>query len=328
MAARRIARSWTDPERKDTVFYSEDGREFSTPKGFRHPLAKIGAVVDEDDVAEVVAAVQAWNATARERAAERREKWRAKDAARPQEGVVTDLAPSSHGKVEVHIGGEYALSALSSAISAFGVEVGSTLSRDTVARLKAGAAAGAAARILERFCSYRPRSVKEAHDRLARVGFDEVSIGAAIAERLGEDVLDDATFARWYARRNAYRGKGAGDMAFALRRLGVEDAASEAAEEGFDTDMAVERASRAAAGGLDLSEWKDRSKFFARMARRGLMSEASGALDKLVAAKEAADPGTAPEPPEHDGGGDAPRSFPIRRPLRRSGLWRAHRPLA
>ena len=94
-------------------------------------------------------------------------------------------------------------------------------------------------------------------------------------------------FARWYARRNAHLGKGPGDMSFKLRRLGVDDEAINDAKDSFDTDMAVERASRAAARGLDLSEWKDRSKFFARMARRGLMSEASGALGRLVEAREA-----------------------------------------
>ena len=275
-------RAWTDPERKDTVFFSENGREFSTPKGFKHPDARVGAFIDDSDVEEIVSAVRIWNVTARERAQARRERWRAKDAVRPQEGAISDLVPSGRGMVEVHIEGEYALSATSAAISYFGLQIGSTISRDIASRLKAGAATGAATKILERYCSFRPRTVKEAHDRLVRVGFDESIIEAAIKEQLGEGVLEDAMFARWFAKRNAYRGKGSSDMSFVLGRLGVDDEAVEAAKENFDTETAVERATRASARGLDLSDRKDRNKFFARMGRRGLLSEASSALNALT----------------------------------------------
>ena len=71
--------------------------------------------------------------------------------------------------------------------------------------------------------SYRPRTVKELEDRLARNGFAEPAVNAAIDRLAGWGYLDDGAFARrWVENRTEHRPRGARLLAQELRQKGVD----------------------------------------------------------------------------------------------------------
>lgn len=71
--------------------------------------------------------------------------------------------------------------------------------------------------------SYRPRSTQEIRDRLARKGFTEPAVEAAIERLAGWGYLNDSDFARrWVENRTEHRPRGTRLLAQELRHKGID----------------------------------------------------------------------------------------------------------
>ena len=71
--------------------------------------------------------------------------------------------------------------------------------------------------------SYRPRSTREIRDRLARKGFTEPAVDAAIERLAGWGYLNDGDFARrWVENRIEHRPRGSRLLAQELRHKGID----------------------------------------------------------------------------------------------------------
>ena len=71
--------------------------------------------------------------------------------------------------------------------------------------------------------SYRPRSTQEIRDRLARKGFAEPAVEAAIERLAGWGYLNDGDFARrWVENRTEHRPRGSRLLAQELRHKGID----------------------------------------------------------------------------------------------------------
>ncbi len=71
--------------------------------------------------------------------------------------------------------------------------------------------------------SYRPRSTQEIRDRLARKGFQEPAVDAAVDRLSGWGYLNDGDFARrWVENRTEHRPRGTRLLAQELRHKGID----------------------------------------------------------------------------------------------------------
>jgi regulatory protein len=144
--------------------------------------------------------------------------------------------------------------------------------RRSAAERTGGGIAGALD-LAQAFLAARPRSEREVQQRLARGGFTEEVITAALARLRHAGLLDDSAFATyWLEQRQTFRPRGARLLRAELRQHGIasELAASAAAT---TTDEAAEDAYRAALkAAIRLAEQDEhtfRTKLGQLLARRG-----------------------------------------------------------
>jgi len=125
--------------------------------------------------------------------------------------------------------------------------------------------------------SFRSRSVSELRNGLRRKGEPSDEIEAAITRLLELRLLDDAAFARQFARMKVL-GPGASRIRIAqeLRRKGVTRELAEQAveelkeEEGVDADVAIHRVAEKKWKALSkLDDFTRRRRLYAFLARRG-----------------------------------------------------------
>ena len=183
-------------------------------------------------------------------------------------------------RVNVFVGGEFAIGVSLTTITKAGLHVGKELSAEEFARLEQIESGDKAYLAALRFLEARPRSVAEVRARLERKDFAPEAIDAAIA-RLGElELLDDDAFARfWVENRQANRPRGLGALRDELRRKGID--ADVAARVLNDESLTGDESSSAwelARGALrKYAGSRDRSAFTRRMSgylqRRGFSFE-------------------------------------------------------
>ena len=122
------------------------------------------------------------------------------------------------------------------------------------------------------FLSYRPRTVYEVRQRLRR-RFPDPLVDQTVTYLLENGLLDDEAFARqWRSSRERRRPKGSRMLGMELRRLGVEQAAIDAALEGIDEMANAYNAGKTAAARLaarQSSREDFRRKLVAYLQRRG-----------------------------------------------------------
>ena len=123
----------------------------------------------------------------------------------------------------------------------------------------------------------RGRSSKELRRRLVQKGEEAAIVDVAIERLVQAGYLDDASFARQFARSKALgAGLSRGRLTQELSRKGISSSISEEAiadvfsEEQIDEDAAIERVARKKLKSLaKLDEATQRRRLFAHLARRG-----------------------------------------------------------
>lgn len=278
--------------------FSERGYEFTALASFRDKRLKVGYVLDEDELAELRAAVVAWERGARTRTAERRTRAAERSVDRPNSGLVSALDPGLRGRVMVYLDGQYALTLGALEFEDSGLFVGQSLDEAATAALRQGHELSKVSERIDTMASYRPRTAAEVRERLLKAGYDPVALETEIARRLESNygIYSDEAFVDWFAAsRGARKGKDFFLLVPQLRHLGVSQEAIEAGRAAFANEghaEALEVAQVKAARGLDLTDRDQAQKFIARLAAKGFRyDEAKAALARLMADDESDDPG-------------------------------------
>jgi regulatory protein len=139
-------------------------------------------------------------------------------------GTITALRAQAKDpqRVNVFVNGEFAIGVSLTTIAKEGLYVGRTLSDEEYARVERAEGSDKAVQVALRLLEARPRSIAEIRDRLRRKEFGDDAIEAAIERLSALDMLNDATFARfWVENRQACRPRGASVLRDELRRKGI-----------------------------------------------------------------------------------------------------------
>jgi len=161
-------------------------------------------------------------------------------------------------------------------VSQLGLSVGAEVQGELADRVKRAADVEAAYTVATRLLAMRPRSVYEVLARLRERGHNPSAAAEAVGRLEAAGVLDDATFARHFARVRAPRGHGPSRLLHDLLAKGVDRRLAERAiEEVMDADgmngtsqaraLALKRAQQLK--GLALPQ--QRRRLLAYLARRG-----------------------------------------------------------
>jgi len=177
-----------------------------------------------------------------------------------------------------------------------GVEVRGELAQ----RLKRAADVESAYQVATRLLAMRPRSVYEMLARLRERGHDPGAAATAVGRLETARVLDDAAYARHFARVRASRGHGAARLLHDLLAKGVDRRVAERAiAEVLDANGVDPLAQARALAEKRLAQLQDvpprqrRRRLLAYLARRGFRGRAVQELvsELLRAAGRGADPG-------------------------------------
>ncbi|MGC9467954.1 MAG: RecX family transcriptional regulator [Anaerolineae bacterium] len=186
-------------------------------------------------------------------------------------GTITALEPQkrSRDRVNVYLDGDFAFGLAD--FVATNLKVGMRLSDEEIAELKAAdGLEHAHSRALD-YLSYRPRSEAELRDYLTDKGFAEDVVEEVLARLKRVDLVDDASFARyWCDNRARTRPRGKRMLAYELRQKGISSDIIEQALDDYDEKRAVQRVAREQARRLmHLSPDEFQRRLYGRLARRG-----------------------------------------------------------
>src|SRR5215212_4561587 len=115
-------------------------------------------------------------------------------------GTITALRAQANNpqRVNIFVNDEFAIGVSLNTISKVGLYVGKQLDDDEFARIELTENGDQALRAALRLLEARPRSIAEMRDRLRRKQFADEAITAAIERLKALDMLDDASFARFW----------------------------------------------------------------------------------------------------------------------------------
>ena len=163
-------------------------------------------------------------------------------------GHITAIEPQARrqGRVNVFVGGKFALGLFEEVAQALGLHVGQRIFPERLAEISQAETLRRAKEDAFRLLSFRGRSEKEIEDRLRRKGYEEDIITNVVDSLRGNGYVDDAQFAQsWVAARGGTRGRRA--LAHELRQKGITgELAAETLQEARD-DTGEIAAARAAA---------------------------------------------------------------------------------
>jgi regulatory protein len=186
-------------------------------------------------------------------AARRRRPWSTRSPARSSRAavpVVTALRATRHGRIAVHVDGEFACAVSEAAVARWRLHAGRELSQHDLERLRSDASAELALADAYRLLGHRSRSTQELRRRLLAKGHEERAVEDALSALTVRGHVDDADFARRFvADKRGLAGWGEQRIRRALQELGVEavvvEAALDAGPAGEADDPELERASAA-----------------------------------------------------------------------------------
>jgi regulatory protein len=147
-------------------------------------------------------------------------------------GTVTALETQQNDpeRVSVFIDGQYAFGLAWDLAVQAGLRKGQHLSQQQQQALLEEEQRLRARRVALDYIAYRARTAEEVRRKLARKGFPEDAVEAAVARMAGLGYLDDEAYARTYVRSKlSGRGYGPERLRADLRRRGVAPAVVEAA---------------------------------------------------------------------------------------------------
>ena len=174
-------------------------------------------------------------------------------------------------RANLFLDGKFAFSVDKEKVVQEGLKVGLELSSDRLDKLMTSLNLGRCVDAAYRYLSYRPRSEAELRERLQRRGFPMVHIEQALNKLKEQGLLDDVSFARFWAENRAtFRPRSRGMTRNELRKKGIaEDIIVQAVSE-IDEAESAYRAATAKARRLtrlDYPEFRQRLGEFLR--RRG-----------------------------------------------------------
>jgi regulatory protein len=187
-------------------------------------------------------------------------------------GVITALEVQKRDKerVNLFLDGEYAFSL--SLVEAAKLKKGQVLSEAQMAALRDEDAVNKAVDSAARVLSYRPRSVHEIRQHLAKKSLPQAVILAAIDRLSAMGYLDDVAFARfWVEDRNRFKPRGPKALRFELRQKGISNAViDEVLNDTLNVDDAAYRAAHEVARKLRrVTQREFRHKLAVALQRRG-----------------------------------------------------------
>ncbi|HDQ72684.1 MAG TPA: regulatory protein RecX [Chloroflexi bacterium] len=176
-------------------------------------------------------------------------------------------------RVNVYIDGEFAFGL--AAIEAAQLKVGQFLNDEDIARLNTRDEEEKAYERALNYLSYRPRSEMEVRRNLYKKDLDAEIIDRVIDRLAQANLLDDATFARyWVDNRVRFKPRGVRALRYELRQKGVSDTIIDQVLQDLDDEENARRAAEAGARRLGQLERRDfERKLKAYMARRGFSYE-------------------------------------------------------
>lgn len=190
-------------------------------------------------------------------------------------GTITKIEPQRRDpeRVNVFVDGRFAFGLGAAIAEERGLRPGRRLSAPEIAALQADDELGKAVDKALGFLTYRPRSVREVRDRLAKKGVEPATIEATIERLAGWGYIGDEGFARyWVENRGANQPRGKRLLRQELWQKGVEretvDRVLEEAElDEYDTALTLARKRLRQVAALD--EPTQRRRLGAFLQRRG-----------------------------------------------------------
>lgn len=222
--------------------------------------------------------------------------------------VVTALRATRHGRVAVHVDGEFLCAVSEAFVARWRLRKGLELDEAGLRRLVGDASVELALADAHRLLGLRARSIAELRRRLTAKDHAPEAVEATVQKLLDDGLLDDAAFARSYvADKRRLAGWGAERIRRGLAEAGVArddiDAALEAAESGDDDDGELCRAVEALRRRAPREARPDdaaRRRAYQALLRRGFASEVAYAAVRTWSARplDAADesPVASPDP--------------------------------
>ena len=187
-------------------------------------------------------------------------------------------------RVNVYLDGEFAFGL--NIMDALQLKKGQELDKTTIAELKHKDAIVKAIDVAVNLLSYRPRSVQEIRQKLAKKGYEEIVIETTIERMLDRKYLDDHAFARfWIESRNRSKPRGKRALSYELRNKGVSDAIiRELLDDMVDEQSgAYEAAQKRIRRMRGKTQYEFKQKVGAFLQRRGFNYEAvNQALDTII----------------------------------------------
>ncbi len=159
--------------------------------------------------------------------------------------IISDIQPQKRNRqrVNIYVDGQYAFSLTVSA--AAGLEAGQPVTDDLLAQLHSQEEKEKARLTAEQFLSFRPRSVAEVRQNLARKGFPEPVIEQTVTNLQERHLLDDLAFARfWLEQRETFKPRSALALRQELYEKGLDRRLIEAALADVDELSSARRAAK------------------------------------------------------------------------------------
>jgi regulatory protein len=191
---------------------------------------------------------------------------------------ITALKPLARrpGFLAIHAGGVRVGVLPVDEVRALGIRAGVELDGEGEERLLSAVERGKAYDAAVRLLAVRGRATQEIVTRLRQKGLGKDAVAHTVGRLESEGLLDDATFAREYARMRADRGQGPARIRAELGRTGVERHVAERAvaevggdDEGERRERLLELARKRAAQLKGLDRDVARRRLVAYLARRG-----------------------------------------------------------
>lgn len=156
---------------------------------------------------------------------------------------ITDISSQKKNKerVNIYLDGEYAFSL--NLITAAKLSIGQELDQAAIEELLSEDTVELAKQRVFRFISYRPRSIREVEQYLAKKGYDETTTDLVVKRLIELEMLDDHEFTRyWIEQRETFKPRSRRALQYELFRLGVDRSIVDEAVNQVDEKAAAYRA--------------------------------------------------------------------------------------